>query len=117
MPVAAGIAFSTAGATTQIVGSPTPPQKSYVGTITVSTFGMSASRRISYVWKFVSAIRPFSTVTRRRASALKPEGDRSLDLRRDLVGVDRVAAVDAEHHPVHLDLALVVTETSATAAE
>ena len=28
LPVAAKIAFSTAGVTTQIVGSPTPPQKS-----------------------------------------------------------------------------------------
>ena len=37
----------TAGATTQIVGSPTPPQKSNEGTINVSTFGISASRRIS----------------------------------------------------------------------
>jgi len=44
-PVAAKIALSTAGVTTQMVGSPTPPQKSYVGTITVSTFGISASRR------------------------------------------------------------------------
>ena len=46
LPVAAWIAFSTQGATTQIVGSPTPPQKSCVGTITVSTFGISASFRI-----------------------------------------------------------------------
>src|SRR6266478_3862182 len=42
LPVAAAIALSTEGATTQIVGSPTPPQKSYVGTMTVSTFGISA---------------------------------------------------------------------------
>jgi hypothetical protein len=47
LPVAAKIAFSTAGAATQIVGSPTPPQKSLVGTITVSTLGNSASRIIS----------------------------------------------------------------------
>ncbi len=45
-PVAAKIAFITDGATTQIVGSPTPPQKSYDGTSTVSTFGISARRRI-----------------------------------------------------------------------
>ena len=62
LPVADAMAFSTAGATTQIVGSPTPPQKSLVGTTTVSIFGMSLSRRISYVWKLVSAMRPFSTV-------------------------------------------------------
>ena len=46
LPVAAWIALSTLGVTTQIVGSPTPPQKSCVGTITVSTFGNSASLRI-----------------------------------------------------------------------
>ena len=46
-PVAAKMALRTAGVTTQIVGSPTPPQKSYDGTITVSTFGMSTRRRIS----------------------------------------------------------------------
>ncbi len=43
LPVAAKIAFITAGATTEIGGSPTPPQKSKLGTITVSTFGMSVS--------------------------------------------------------------------------
>ena len=47
LPVAAWIALSTDGVTTQIVGSPTPPQKSKVGTITVSTFGISARRRIA----------------------------------------------------------------------
>src|SRR5436190_333254 len=46
LPVAAKIALSTAGVTTQIVGSPTPPQKSPDGTITVSTVGISASLRI-----------------------------------------------------------------------
>ena len=44
VPVAAKIAVRTAGVTTQIVGSPTPPQKSYDDTITVSTFGISAIR-------------------------------------------------------------------------
>jgi len=46
LPVAAKIALRTAGVTTEIVGSPTPPQKSCDGTITVSTFGISARRRI-----------------------------------------------------------------------
>ena len=40
LPVAAKIAFSTAGAATAIVGSPTPPQKPPEGTSTVSTAGM-----------------------------------------------------------------------------
>jgi hypothetical protein len=47
LPIAAWMALSTAGATTAMVGSPTPPQKSWVGTITVSTLGISASRMIS----------------------------------------------------------------------
>jgi hypothetical protein len=45
-PVAAKIAFSTAGPATAIVGSPTPPQNPPDGTIIVSTFGMSAIRSI-----------------------------------------------------------------------
>src|SRR5438046_353569 len=47
LPVAAKMPFITAGAATQIVGSPTPPQKSWVGTISVSTLGNSARRMIS----------------------------------------------------------------------
>jgi len=46
LPVAAKMPLSTAGVTTEIVGSPTPPQKSCDGTITVSTLGISARRRI-----------------------------------------------------------------------
>ena len=44
LPVAAKIAFSTAGPATAIVGSPTPPQKPPDGAMIVSTFGMSAIR-------------------------------------------------------------------------
>jgi hypothetical protein len=44
LPVAAKIALSTAGAATAIVGSPTPPQKSPLGTMTTSTFGISSIR-------------------------------------------------------------------------
>jgi len=36
--------LSTAGAATQIVGSPTPPQKPPLGMMTDSTFGISAMR-------------------------------------------------------------------------
>jgi len=43
-PVAAKYALSTAGAATQIVGSPTPPQKPPDGMRIVSTFGISAMR-------------------------------------------------------------------------
>src|SRR6516162_5230393 len=41
LPVAAKIALRTAGATTEIVGSPTPPQNSPSGMTTVSTFGIA----------------------------------------------------------------------------
>ena len=44
LPVAAKIAFNTAGPATAMVGSPTPPQNPPDGTSTVSTFGMPASR-------------------------------------------------------------------------
>ncbi len=48
LPVAANIAFITAGAATAIVGSPTPPQNPPDGTVTVSTtFGKSAMRMIA----------------------------------------------------------------------
>ena len=43
-PVAAKIAFNTAGAATAIVGSPTPPQNPPDARITVSTFGIAAMR-------------------------------------------------------------------------
>ena len=44
LPVAAVNAFSTAGAATQIVGSPTPPQNPPVGMMIDSTFGIWAIR-------------------------------------------------------------------------
>ena len=44
LPVAAKIAFSTAGAATAIVGSPTPPQKPPDGMTMVSTTGISSIR-------------------------------------------------------------------------
>ena len=44
LPVAANIAFSTAGAATAIVGSPTPPQKPPEGITIVSTSGISDIR-------------------------------------------------------------------------
>ena len=44
LPVAANIAFNTAGAATAIVGSPTPPQKPPDGITMVSTAGISLMR-------------------------------------------------------------------------
>jgi hypothetical protein len=47
LPVAAKIAFKTAGAATQIVGSPTPPQNPPDGMTMVSIFGKSANCMLS----------------------------------------------------------------------
>jgi len=44
LPVAAANAFSTAGAATQIVGSPTPPQNPPDGMMIASTFGICEIR-------------------------------------------------------------------------
>ena len=41
LPLAAKYALSTAGAATQMVGSPTPPQKLPLGVTIVSTFGIA----------------------------------------------------------------------------
>ena len=43
LPVAAKIAFSTAGAATAMVGSPTPPQNPPDAMMMDSTFGISSS--------------------------------------------------------------------------
>src|SRR5215470_12539894 len=59
LPVAAENAFRTAGAATQMVGSPTPPQNPPDGMMIDSTFGIWAIRIESYSWKFVCSIRPF----------------------------------------------------------
>ena len=56
------LAFSTAGAATAIVGSPTPPQKPPDGITIVSTFGISSIRITRYVSKFSCSIRPSFTV-------------------------------------------------------
>src|SRR5438552_4189919 len=61
-PVAAKIALSTAGAATQIVGSPTPPQKPPDGMMIDSTFGICASRIESYMLKLVCSMWPSLTV-------------------------------------------------------
>ena len=44
LPVAAKIAFNTAGAATAMVGSPTPPQKPPEGTMSASTAGIASIR-------------------------------------------------------------------------
>src|SRR5262249_44194919 len=62
--VALKYALSTAGAATQIVGSPTPPQAPVPpdGMTIDSTFGISAMRIELYSWKLVCSMRPFLTV-------------------------------------------------------
>jgi len=46
LPVAANIAFATAGAIGGVPGSPIPPGASVLGTICTSTFGISFMRSI-----------------------------------------------------------------------
>ena len=63
LPVALANAFITAGAATQIVGSPMPPHVSPPPwTMTVYTRGICAMRIESYWWKLVSTMRPSFTV-------------------------------------------------------
>src|SRR5262249_61871524 len=51
LPVALKNAFSTAGAATQIVGSPTPPQTSPEGMMIDSPLGICALRIDAKLWK------------------------------------------------------------------
>jgi hypothetical protein len=60
--VAAKMAFRTAGAATEIVGSLTPPQNSPSGMTTVSTFGIASRRITSQASKLVCSMRPSRTV-------------------------------------------------------
>jgi hypothetical protein len=43
--------------------------------------------------------------------------DRAFDLRGDLVGIDRMAAVERQHHAMHLELALRAHRDLGAAAE
>src|SRR5215470_2341174 len=72
LPVAAKYAFSTAGAATQIVGSPTPPQTTPDCMMIDSTFGICLIRIESYALKFVCSIRPSLTVHSCMNSAESP---------------------------------------------
>src|SRR5215467_8529754 len=72
LPVALKNAFSTAGAATQIVGSPTPPQTSPEGMMIDSTLGICAIRIESKLWKFSCTMRPSLTVHSSKNSADKP---------------------------------------------
>src|SRR5262245_25486964 len=72
LPVAAKYALSTAGAATQMVGSPTPPQKPPDGMMIDSTFGICAIFIESYVLKFVCSMAPFFTVHSSMKTAERP---------------------------------------------
>src|SRR5574342_416803 len=72
LPVALKNAFRTAGAATQIVGSPMPPQNPPDGRMTDSTFGICAIRIESKVSKFCCSMRPALTVHSSMKSADNP---------------------------------------------
>src|SRR5687768_11405650 len=72
LPVAAKKALRTAGAATQMVGSPTPPQNPPDGMTIDSTFGICLMRIESYVLKLVCSTRPSLMVISSMKSADKP---------------------------------------------
>ena len=116
LPVAAKIALSTAGAATQMVGSPTPPQKPPVGMTIVSTFGISAMR-IDVVGVEIGLLDAavldgdFAVEQRRQA-----EDERARDLPLDLRRIDRVAGIGRRDDAMHLDLVAVAPRLRRRAA-
>ena len=107
LPVAAKMAFSTAGATTQMVGSPTPPQKPPDGASTVSILGNSSSSMDLVGVEVLldhAAVLDGDLLVEHGAEAI---GDRTLDLGDHLVRVDDMAAVGAHHQAMHLEPAAV----------
>ena len=94
LPVAAKKAFRTAGAATQIVGSPTPPQNPPDGMMIDSTFGICAIRIESYVVEvrlLDAAVLDRALLHEQRGQPVDERpGDLPLDLRRvDGVARDR----------------------------
>jgi hypothetical protein len=115
LPVAAKIAFSTAGAATAMVGSPTPPQKPPVGTSTSRPWASAPSQhRVGVEVLLLDARRP-SPCTRRTA---RPQAvdEAALDLRLDLLRVDGVAGSVAATMRCTFSSPSALTETSAQAA-
>src|SRR5258708_39343863 len=62
LPVAAKNALSTAGAATEIVGPPAPPQDPPGGLVVDSAFGLSAVRSAVEGSELVLSMRPFVSV-------------------------------------------------------
>ena len=116
LPVAAKIALSTAGAATQIVGSPTPPQKPPLGITIVSTFGMSLISIDVVIVKVMlldAAVLDCDPAIEQRGQPID-EGARDLPL--DLRRIDRVAGIRRRDDAMQLDLVAIDTEISAAAA-
>ena len=106
LPVAAKIAFSTAGAATAIVGSPTPPQKPPDGDDDRldRRHLVHAQHAIRVEVRLLDAavLHRALAVERRRQSV----GERAFDLRFDLLRIDRVAGIGRRDDAMDLEHAL-----------
>ena len=101
------MALRTAGAATQMVGSPTPPQKPPDGMMIVSTFGICAMR-IDVVGVEVllldAPVLHRALLMNRRGQPVD-EGARNLPL--DLRGIDGVAGIGGGDDAMYLHLVAV----------
>ena len=108
LPVAAKKALSTGGAATQIVGSPTPPQKPPLRHD--DRIPPSASRRCASSCRCRSSSArssPSLTVHAAKNSGGQAVDERARDLPLDLRRIDRVARIGRGDDAVHLDLVAV----------
>ncbi len=108
LPVAAKIAFSTAGAATAIVGSPTPPQKPPDGIDRSSRpsacRSMRSDRVVVEVGLLDAAVLDRARAEQRGGQAVR---ERALDLRLDLLRIDGVPGVGRRDDAMDLQHAVL----------
>jgi hypothetical protein len=107
LPVAAKVALHRAGANGGTPGSPTPLAGTSIPCSTMCTRGLADARELEVVEVALlhsTALERYLAVARKR----QPHHRRTLDLRADSFGVDRIAAVDRCIDPRNRDVALVV---------
>ena len=94
LPVAANTALHNAGASGGTGGSPTPPQKSPLGTTTVSTLGASAMRSISCSSKFPCTAAPSLDGDFAVKGGSQRVDNRALGLHFDRERIDHIAGIE-----------------------